>query len=103
MNERRWRRFALGAPIMLAVIIGPGAVRAQAVDQATLEEFKQTIAEQRLQIVQQQQLLQMQSIMLDGLQQQVVETRQDSLRRAARKRSRGRRTGRRGLIRLHGG
>ncbi len=68
----------------------------EAVDQAAVEGLKQTIAEQRLQISQQQQLLQMQSIMLDGLQQQVVESRG-----AARKRPRGRRTGRRGLIRIH--
>ncbi len=101
MNMRRCRWIALGAPIMLAVIIGPGAVRAQAVDEAAVKELKQTIAEQQLQISQQQQLLQVQSIVLDGLQQQVVEARKESLRGAARKRSRGRRIGRRGLIRLH--
>ncbi len=96
MNKRSRRRFALGASIMLAVIVGPGVVRAQAVDQAAVEEFKQKIAEQQLQINQQQQLLQMQSVMLEGLQQQVVESRG-----AARNRPRGRRTGRRGLIRIH--
>ena len=100
MNKRSRRRFALGASIMLAVIVGPGVVRAQAVDQAAVEEFKQKIAEQQLQINQQQQLLQMQSVMLEGLQQEVVE-----FRRAARKRPRGRRIGhhrgRRGLIRIH--
>ena len=101
MNKRRWRRFALGAPIMLAVIIGPGAVRAQAVDQAAVEALKQIIAEQQLQISQQQQLLKVQTIFLDGLQQQVVEDRQISFQRAARKRSRGRRVGRHRLIRLH--
>ena len=96
MNKRSRRRFALGASIMLAVIVGPGVVRAQAVDQAAVEEFKQKIAEQQLQINQQQQLLQMQSVMLEGLQQEVVE-----FRRAARNRPRGRRTGRRGLIIIH--
>ena len=100
MNKRSRRRFALGASIMLAVIVGPGVVRAQAVDQAAVEEFKQKIAEQQLQINQQQQLLQMQSVMLEGLQQEVVE-----FRLAARKRPRGRRIGhhrgRRGLIRIH--
>ncbi len=100
MNKRSWRRFALGTSIMLAVIVGPGVVRAQAVDQAAVEDLKQTIAEQQLQISQQQQLLQMQSVMLEGLQQEVVE-----FRRAARKRPSGRRIGhhrgRRGLIRIH--
>ena len=101
MKLRRCRWIALGAPIMLALIIGPGAVRAQAVDQAAVEALQQTIAEQQLQISQQQQLLQVQTILLDGLQQQVVEDRQISLQRAARKRSRGRRVGRHRLIRLH--
>ncbi len=97
MNQRRWRRFALAAPIMLAVIIGSGAVRAQAVDQATVEELKRTIAEQQRQIGQQQQLLQVQSILLDGLQQKAVKARK---RRAARNRG-VQRFGRRGLIIVH--
>ncbi|MCZ6529793.1 MAG: hypothetical protein O6949_05610 [Chloroflexi bacterium] len=101
MNKRSWRRFALGTSIMLAVIVGPGVVRAQAVEQAAVEDLKQTIAEQQLQISQQQQLLQMQSIILDGLQQKVVDSRQKSLRRAARKPCGICRTGRRGLIRIH--
>ncbi len=101
MNKRSRRRIALGASIMLAVIVGPGVVRAQAVDQAAVEAFQQRIAEQQLLINQQQQLLQMQSIMLDGLQQKVVEFRKKSLRRAARKPCRNCRTGRRGLIRIH--
>lgn len=95
MNKRSRRWVALGASIMLAVIVGPGVVWAQSV-----EDFQQTIAEQQLQIDQQQQLLQMQSIMLDDLQQKVVKFRQKS-RRAARKPCRNCRTGRRGLIRIH--
>ncbi len=73
----------------------------EAVDPAAVEDLKQTIAEQQLQISQQQQLLQMQSIMLDGLQQKVVDSHQKSLRRAARKPCGICRTGRRGLIRIH--
>ncbi len=102
MNQRGWRRFALGAPIMLAVIIGPGAVRAQAVDQAAVEALKQIIAEQQLQISQQQQLLQVQSIVLDGLQQQVVKVRKRKVRKRRVVRNRGvLRFGRRGLIKMH--
>jgi len=100
MNERNWRRFALGAAIMLAVV-APATARAQTVDQARMDELRQTIAEQQLQINQQQQLLQVQSVLLDGLQEDLRESRQKSSRLAARKRSRGRRVGRRGLIRLH--
>ena len=102
MNQRRWRRFALAAPIMLAVIIGSGAVRAQAVDQATVEELKRNIAEQQSQIGQLQQLLQVQSIVLDGLQQQVVKVRKRKVRKRRVVRNRGvLRVGRRRLIKVH--
>lgn len=104
MKQRGWRRFALAAPMMLAVIIGADAVRAQAVDQATAEELRQALADQQRQIDQQQRQLEAQSSLLDALQQQVEALQQSGgratteeasvFREVARQRARGQEEGR---------
>ncbi len=92
MNQRRWRRFAFAAPIMLAVILASGAVRAQAVDQgtaegaldqATVEYLMRTVAEQQRQIDNQQRQLELQAAALNNLQQQIESVRQSAIRDAS--------------------
>ncbi len=101
MNQRRWRRFAFAAPIMLAVILGSGAVRAQTADQGTAKEpvdqemaegaadpatvayLMRTVAEQQRQIDNQQRQLELQAEALNNLQQQIETVRQSAIRDAS--------------------
>ncbi len=101
MNQRSWRRFAFAAPIMFAVILGSGAVRAQTVDQgtakepadqemaeksadqATVEYLMRTVAEQQRQIDNQQRQLELQAEALNNLQQQIETVRQSAIRDAS--------------------
>ncbi len=96
MNQRNWRRFAFAAPIMLAVILGSGAVRAQtvdqgtakepvdqetaegAVDQATVEYLMRTLEIQQRQIDNQQRQLELQAATLNTLQQQILSVQQSA-------------------------
>ena len=87
MNQRSWRRFAFAAPIVLAVILGSGAVRAQAddqetaeeaVDPATVDELRRTLAAQQRQIDNQQRQLELQATTLNNLQQQIESVRQSA-------------------------
>ncbi len=101
MNQRNWWRFAFAAPIMLAVILGSGAVRAQTVDQgtakepadqemaeksadqATVEYLMRTVADQQRQIDNQQRQLELQAEALNNLQQQIETVRQSAIRDAS--------------------
>jgi len=102
MNQGNRLRIALAAPIMLAVLMGSGAARAQAddqetaeqpmleeaaeeqaVDASTVDELMRVLAQQQRQIDDQQSQLQLLASMLNNMQQQLESVQQTSGRETA--------------------